>query len=525
MGLITEEVEVVLSGKNYNWYENKGYILPREKDRYGRIRVPKHSKIFVQVIHLMDSTKTKVKIECDECKIIKEWCWSDYIIQVKADGKCYCNNCAKKLYANKNIKKTRLKNSESFSYWCIKNLPLREAVNIIARWDYELNNISPNEVSYGTLDSFYFKCNKQIHNSELKIIGSFIKNKKQSLDCNQCGSFEKWCVENNRQDILDRWDYELNIELPIEIPKGRRKYFWFKCPRKIHDSERNNINSLTSCSQETFYCKKCNSFAQWGIDNICSDFLEKYWDYEKNDELGLDPWNIAKRSNKKVFIKCQEKEYHESYLVSTSSFVAGARCSYCVKRKVHPKDSLGQYIIDSFGKKFLSSVWGNKNNETPFTYSPGGDSSVWWKCPNNIHKDFKRRIATSKSLDFRCPQCEFSKGETLINNYLIQNKIANTTQKTYEGLLGLGGGLLSYDFYLPSYNLLVEYQGEYHDGNLTGNNKTFFNLEKQQEHDRRKREYAEKNNINLLEIWYWDYDNIEEILTKTLSELSGKTRE
>ena len=23
-------------------------------------------------------------------------------------------------------------------------------------------------------------------------------------------SFYDWCVENNREDILDRWDYELN---------------------------------------------------------------------------------------------------------------------------------------------------------------------------------------------------------------------------------------------------------------------------------------------------------------------------
>ena len=23
-------------------------------------------------------------------------------------------------------------------------------------------------------------------------------------------SFYDWCIENNRQDVLDRWDYELN---------------------------------------------------------------------------------------------------------------------------------------------------------------------------------------------------------------------------------------------------------------------------------------------------------------------------
>ena len=45
--------------------------------------------------------------------------------------------------------------------------------------------------------------------------------------------------------------------------------------------------------------KKCNSFAYWGIDNICDDFLEKYWDYERNT---VDPWNVAYGSNKKVWI-------------------------------------------------------------------------------------------------------------------------------------------------------------------------------------------------------------------------------
>jgi hypothetical protein len=42
-------------------------------------------------------------------------------------------------------------------------------------------------------------------------------------------------------------------------------------------------------------------------------------------------------------------------------------------------------------------------------------------------------------------------------------------------------------------------------------------FEYQQEHDKRKREYAEKHNIKLLEIWYWDFDNIETILKKELN--------
>ena len=75
---------------------------------------------------------------------------------------------------------------------------------------------------------------------------------------------------------------------------------------------------------------------------------------------------------------------------------------------------------------------------------------------------------------------------------------------------------MSYDFYLPDYNLLIECQGEQHERFIRGFHETEESFEKQLEHDRRKREYAKKNNIDLLEIWYYDMDSIEEILIEKL---------
>ena len=68
---------------------------------------------------------------------------------------------------------------------------------------------------------------------------------------------------------------------------------------------------------------------------------------------------------------------------------------------------------------------------------------------------------------------------------------------------------------MPSYNLLIEFQGEYHDG--TARNQTEEGFKKQQEYDKKKKEYAKNNNIDLLEIWYWDFNNIENILIEKLS--------
>lgn len=102
----------------------------------------------------------------------------------------------------------------------------------------------------------------------------------------------------------------------------------------------------------------------------------------------------------------------------------------------------------------------------------------------------------------------------IIQNINVKN-ISFEHNKTFDTLLSSKGYHLSYDFYLPQYNILCEVQGKQHTAPIKyfGGEKQF---EKQQEHDKRKREYAENNGYKLLEIWYYDFDNIETILDKEL---------
>ena len=124
-------------------------------------------------------------------------------------------------------------------------------------------------------------------------------------------------------------------------------------------------------------------------------------------------------------------------------------------------------------------------------------------------------ITGRKSLG--CPFCDskISSGERAILELLESNHIEYIHQMTYKDLLGVKEKLLSYDFYLPKYNLLIEFQGGQHEKpiDLFGGEEQF---KIQQEHDKRKKEYAKLHNIKLLEIWYYDFDNITEILNKEL---------
>ena len=62
-----------------------------------------------------------------------------------------------------------------------------------------------------------------------------------------------------------------------------------------------------------------------------------------------------------------------------------------------------------------------------------------------------------------------------------------------------------FDFFLPDYNLIIEYDGEQHFSGWGGDPKK---LKYTQEHDQYKEQWCKINNITLIRIPYTEYENI-----------------
>lgn len=326
--------------------------------------------------------------------------------------------------------------------------------------------------------------------------------------------------EKDNEVVINRGDnysyigsYKSN-EVTIDGKYSKRKYIRVKCPYCGTEYDVDFNSSFKRSAKCNFCCNKYeNSFAYY-IQQILKEPLSKYWDWEKNK---VNPYLIYKNCIYKVWIKCINKTYHESYYVLCNKFVAGRRCPYCSGKsgKVHELDSF-KYLYPSRAK-----CWDfKKNSKMPSEVYPHTAKKYWFIC-ERCGKSFKRSLEVlnfdikfQKDTGVCCRECNSSSGEFKIIKYLNNNNIKYEFQKTYENLIGTRGGLLSYDFYLPNYNLLIEYQGEFHDGN--NNIQTENELQRQKEHDRRKREYAKARAIKFLEIWYYDFDNIEEILNNEL---------
>lgn len=116
-----------------------------------------------------------------------------------------------------------------------------------------------------------------------------------------------------------------------------------------------------------------------------------------------------------------------------------------------------------------------------------------------------------------CPNCLQSTGERTIKSILDKYKVKYIRQQKFDDLIGIKGGKLSFDFYLPDYNLLIEYQGRQHyqpSGYMGGVDKFNYQIE----NDKIKRRYVNLKNINYLEISYKD-----DIKNKLLSFLETVT--
>lgn len=163
---------------------------------------------------------------------------------------------------------------------------------------------------------------------------------------------------------------------------------------------------------------------------------------------------------------------------------------------------------------------------TPYDVTCGSNKLIYWKCNTCGHE--WEAIINGRSNGYKtgCPECSESKGEKRCIEILTKYNIYYDIQYTFNDLVGLGGGLLKFDFAVfgdkekTKLRLLIEYDGEFHYKVIKYKNEPIEIAEqrfkKQQYHDKRKNNYCNKNDIIVIRIPYWDFNNIEEILIKCL---------
>lgn len=267
--------------------------------------------------------------------------------------------------------------------------------------------------------------------------------------------------------------------------------------RALHKKCGNEILILPSTftGKRKSKCTICNQKA------IHDKQRKTHAEYQKQLPEGIIALTKYKGAFEKVTLHCFFCD--STYSITARDILKYNQCSRCSKKFTRTLDEVKHEVHSETKGKYEVTETSYKNAHTPI--------DIKHKECGKIYKCTMANFRKGR----RCSHCRNSIGEKLVETYLEANNITFEKQKTFEDLKLINK--LSYDFYLPEYNLLIEYQGEQHVKPIKhfGGEKQF---KLQKEIDSIKSSYAKNNGYELLEIFYTtkNYKSIEKILNNKL---------
>lgn len=324
-----------------------------------------------------------------------------------------------------------------------------------------------------------------------------------------------------------------------ENSKGKEKMEFFECLIKVHEGSGGKIDLICDFDdyhgareKALMHCNVCGYEWMGSPSAILNGATGcPHCATMKNAEKSRQPWSEVKVRieemhpdinmfcgnyvNQNSRILCQCKKCGKVWTPIAESLLAGTGCPECGKWEGGKKRRRKWEDVEKELHEEHPNIEFDGSNYTIVT------EKIKCKCKICGHVWYSQpsRLLSGQG----CPNCKKSKGEKRIEKFLKDYNINYDPQHDFDGLVGVGGNPLLFDFYLPDYKIVIEFQGEFHDNsNRTDRiqpKKKFKNL---QIHDQRKRDYANEHEIKEIEIWYWDFDNIEDILIKELNLKENK---
>lgn len=404
----------------------------------------------------------------------------------------------------------------SFYDWCTNN----NRQDLIDAWDSQLNEDDMKNVSIHSKKQFYFKIEENMPSILYKL--SNIPDKRNNNDPINFfyRSFGYFLIKNFGDDAIEKYWSNKNNKSPFEYWAGSEHKIWIKCQKHSYHED-----YLTTCCNfvKGKRCPWCagklvhplDSFAQYNINRLGEDFLERYWC--KDNEI--NPYEIRPFTNNiMVKIQCQHKQYHQ-YWVEVSDFSTGIDCPLCNKKRVHYIDSLGGTHPE------LIPLWSDKNKKSIFEYREHSHEKVYWKCEYGLHDDYIRAISDVTSKGFRtCRKCSAENNtshyQRTVDEYLktLPYCINHESDCSISPINPYTNYPLKYDNEICDIggrNLIIEVHGIQHY-QLNGfhmlaakyNGRTAQEeYEYQQWKDEYKKQYALNSGYGYIAIPYYDIDN------------------
>lgn len=257
-----------------------------------------------------------------------------------------------------------------------------------------------------------------------------------------------------------------------------------------------------------FLCPYCNNefetyitSVQQGKINGCG-CLQCKLKYHKGDFVGPNQLLLVSncwREKKKTFGMFECPYCGKIFKARVDTVTCGQIVSCKCQRKVRGMIQGARSFIDLSGKKF-----GKLLAVQPFILN-GYKSKYQCVCEcGRIVEVYTQNLKRGFTKSCGCIK---SRGEEKVASCLNELDIKFEKQKTFLNCKNTTTGYnLYFDFYLPDYNICIEYDGSQHYVGWYNDKRS---LMENQYRDSIKNQYCENNGIYLIRIPYWDYSDID----------------
>lgn len=201
---------------------------------------------------------------------------------------------------------------------------------------------------------------------------------------------------------------------------------------------------------------------------------------------------------------------HGKHSMRVDNMIYGKRCPDCAKDKVA---ELYKRDCDTIIKK-VSELGGHLLN--PQDYKNSRTKNLLITCLSCGQVFLTSFLNFTQHGGQLCDKCQpkMSYGASRVKSWLDSNHVEYVQEKWFQDCKDINP--LPFDFYLPKYNTIIEYDGIQHFKDLSETLYNHMPLEETKRHDSIKNEYCKNKNIKLIRIPYWEKNNIDDILDKQL---------
>lgn len=229
----------------------------------------------------------------------------------------------------------------------------------------------------------------------------------------------------------------------------------------------------------------------------------------KDSKTGKQKWGIYQ------CWYCQEEFEARNYSIKTGETKGCPKCRSERRKK--------SFNIGELNFKYKTGMRLGPNNILFLEERPKYEGNLqrrgYFQCPICGQKWECQLSDIVSGKASKCRSCGnhhgISKGEELIKDILEKLNIYYFREYSFIDCRNpKTKNPLRFDFYLPAYNTCIEFDGIQHFQKTSWSHDDF---KQRQYRDSIKTKYCEDNNIRLIRIPYWDYDNIDiEYLIKRL---------